>query len=145
MVLETSTGSPGARNRGKSPVNNGPSKQSPELIEPLVRGGYCATWFTDPQEALAISLEVKPDLLIAKLLMPSLNGIDLALEVASTCPRCKLVLFSEQVHASEHVRYFQMLGHNLTHWALPTSPQSILSEMHQMLVSLSNDMRVEAH
>jgi CheY-like chemotaxis protein len=113
--------------------------------EVLVRSGYCATWFTDPLEALAISLEVKPDMLIAKLLMPSLNGIDLAIEIASGCPLCKYVLFSDHIHPSDSVRYSRMLGHNLTFWELPVRTTSILSEIRRIFVRVSNDRRVLTH
>lgn len=57
-----------------------------------------------------------PDFLIADGVMPEMSGIDLAIMVRETFPRCTVLMFSGQVAsahmletASDHRHYFEVL------------------------------------
>jgi CheY-like chemotaxis protein len=58
--------------------------------------GYSATFFNSPQEALAAARSKAPDLLISDVQMPSISGIDLAIQMRAQYPTCKILLFSGQ-------------------------------------------------
>jgi DNA-binding response OmpR family regulator len=60
----------------------------------LGREGFDVFGFTNPLEALEHMDTVAPDLLISDVMMPQLNGIDLALETRKSRPECKVLLFS---------------------------------------------------
>lgn len=70
----------------------------PSVAKTLVRilryGGYDATPFTDPQEALLAARADAPELMLAEANMPSLSGVDLGTEVRKDSPDCKILLMS---------------------------------------------------
>ena len=62
----------------------------------LSMSGFSAWSFTNPRQALdAASLDA-PDLLVTDIVMPELTGIELAIQLKSICPYCKVLLFSGQ-------------------------------------------------
>jgi len=67
------------------------------LVRILRHGGYDATPFTDPYEALAAVRANPPALLLAEANMPSLSGADLGNEVRKHSLRCKVLLMSGTV------------------------------------------------
>jgi len=82
----------------------------------LNASGFQATSFTDPEMALRVAETSKPSLLITDVMMPQMNGIQLAVQVQSVCPDCKVLLFSGQAStgnllgsAKESGLYFQLL------------------------------------
>jgi DNA-binding NtrC family response regulator len=60
----------------------------------LSLNGFRATSFTEPLEAIKAALSDRPDLLISDVMMPLLNGIELAIQLKAVCPNCEVLLFS---------------------------------------------------
>jgi DNA-binding NtrC family response regulator len=56
--------------------------------------GFDARPFSDPLAALEASQIEAPDLLLADVIMPGLNGFELSAGVVKDCPKCKVLLFS---------------------------------------------------
>jgi CheY-like chemotaxis protein len=50
--------------------------------------------FEDPQVALAVLSAVRPDILLSDVIMPRMTGIELAIHVRQTQPKCKVLLLS---------------------------------------------------
>ena len=67
----------------------------------LQKSGFEATSFTHPLKALEASGSESPDLLISDVMMPELNGIDLAIRMKEICPECKVLLFSGQANTHQ--------------------------------------------
>jgi CheY-like chemotaxis protein len=63
--------------------------------------GFLATAFTDPLEALQSAKTERPDVLVTDVIMPNLNGIDLASQFKALYPNCKILLFSGMSNYSE--------------------------------------------
>jgi DNA-binding NtrC family response regulator len=60
----------------------------------LKRGGYSVRSFTEPLQALEALADPPPDLLMTDVVMPELNGVQLADKVLQKCPACKVLLIS---------------------------------------------------
>ena len=56
--------------------------------------GFQATGFTSAKDALQAAESEGPSLLISDVVMPGMNGVDLAIHLKSICPDCKILLFS---------------------------------------------------
>ena len=67
------------------------------LVRILRHGGYDATPFTDPQEALVAACANPPQLLLAEANMPSLSGDDLGKELRKHSLGCAVLLMSGAV------------------------------------------------
>ena len=70
--------------------------------------GFTAQSFTDPLKALKAARSTAPDLLISDIMMPELSGMDLAIQMQSLCPRCKVLLFSGQANFTALMRQTTM-------------------------------------
>ena len=61
----------------------------------LYNAGYEAIPFADGDMALSASAEEEsPDLLITDVIMPDMNGVDLAINFENLYPKCKILLLS---------------------------------------------------
>jgi DNA-binding NtrC family response regulator len=64
---------------------------------------YAAVAYTNPVAALSAVAELKPDLLLTDFQMPTMNGLDLALELLKRRPTCKVLIISGAIrHARNH-------------------------------------------
>ena len=88
--------------------------------------GFDSESFTDPVEALASALVRPPDLLLSDVVMPQLSGIDLAMQVKSLCPGCKVMLFSGHVETLDFQRDANRLGDNFHIMPKPVNPSDLL-------------------
>jgi DNA-binding NtrC family response regulator len=60
----------------------------------LEQAGLKAIAFTSPQDAIATAKECPPDLLVSDIDMQEMNGVDLALRLRQSHPKCRVILFS---------------------------------------------------
>jgi CheY-like chemotaxis protein len=82
--------------------------------------------------ALEIALEREPDLLLSDVMMPGMNGIELAMAVATELPRCKVLLFSG--HASTRdLADACAAGFNFPLMAKPMHPVELLRRVFECL------------
>jgi DNA-binding NtrC family response regulator len=96
-------------------------------------GGFHATAFDDSVQAFEAALFEAPDLLITDVMMPKLNGVDLAIGVQAHCPECKVLLFSGHmatVHLLESVR---AKGYNFEMLSKPVHPADLLARIQNLI------------
>lgn len=60
----------------------------------LERAGYVVLTAYDGQSALMMALQTQPDLVITDVSMPRMNGVELAISLGKSLPRCRILLFS---------------------------------------------------
>ena len=60
----------------------------------LRMAGFSALAFANPFDALGAVVVQTPALLISDLIMPQLNGMELAIRIQAIYPECKVLLFS---------------------------------------------------
>src|ERR1700759_3704322 len=78
----------------------------------LKQKGFDAEAFTNPLKALAGANEQTPDLLISDVVMPEMNGVELAIQFRSVAPNCKILLFSGQAATAGLLEKAQAQGYN---------------------------------
>lgn len=95
--------------------------------------GFYARSFVDPLAALkAASESSSPDLLLTDVMMPGLNGIELAKLVKTRCPNCKILLFSGQSATVDLLDAAGEQGHYFEILAKPVHPQNLLARIEEL-------------
>jgi DNA-binding response OmpR family regulator len=97
--------------------------------------GYDAHSFTDPLEALEAARTVRPDLVIADVIMPKLSGIDFAIRLKEQCPTCRVLLFSGQAETGDLLKAALERGHHFEVLAKPIHPTDLLARIKDVDVS----------
>jgi CheY-like chemotaxis protein len=101
----------------------------------LQLSGYDATSFVNPLEALEAARIVRPDLIIADVVMPGLSGIDLAVRLQEQCPSCKVLLLSGQAVTSDLLEAAREQRHHFEVLAKPIYPRDLLARIKEVDVS----------
>ena len=92
----------------------------------LNANGCSATAAYSGEAALeAIAAEL-PDLLITDVCMPGMNGVELAVKVRQSYPRCKVLLFSGHSSASHLIDEAHAKGYDFTLLQKPIHPRDLL-------------------
>ena len=101
-----------------------------ELI--LLSKGYDARSFIDPLDALSAAHSVAPNLLLTDVVMPTMDGIELASQIKQLHPDCKVLLISGHV-ASEQLVNAGSQGRQFAILAKPVHPESLLAKIEEII------------
>ena len=101
----------------------------------LQSSGYETAIAYEGDSALAQSSKVQPDLLLTDVVMPGMNGIELALAVSERCPGCKVLLFSGQAATAELLDRARKQGCDFPLLAKPVHPEDLLKKVAEILNS----------
>jgi CheY-like chemotaxis protein len=102
--------------------------------------GYSATFFTSPLEALTAARSRAPDLLISDVAMPGISGIDLAIQMKTQYPECKILLFSGQAATQDLLEDARSQGHSFQFLQKPVHPSAMLSRIGEL--AAEDDFRI---
>jgi CheY-like chemotaxis protein len=95
--------------------------------------GYAAWSFTDPVQAMETALLEPPDVLVCDVVMPTVSGIELASQVKSVYPGCRIVLFSALAALGDSLRDTEIAAANPHILAKPVHPTVLLALIEQEL------------
>jgi CheY-like chemotaxis protein len=107
------------------------------VAEILSRSGYAAMTAYDGEEALETALLTPPEMLITDVVLPGMNGIELAIKVRRIFPDCKILLFSGQAVASDLLAPAQRSGHHFHMLSKPVHPKDLLAHVSESLRRVS--------
>jgi DNA-binding response OmpR family regulator len=99
------------------------------LTEILCRSGYAAQTAYDGNAALEIALLTPPELLITDVMLPGMNGIELAITIRRIFPDCKILLFSGQASTTDLLAAARRNGHQFTLLTKPLHPIDLLARV----------------
>jgi CheY-like chemotaxis protein len=102
-----------------------------ELI--LLSRGFAVRSFVDPTDAVEAAQSTRPDFLLTDVMMPKLNGIELALKIRETNPDCFVLLFSGQAGTSDLLDQASEQGHQFDILAKPVHPLDLLGKIAELL------------
>jgi CheY-like chemotaxis protein len=92
----------------------------------LNRSGFRAVHAYNGHSALDMALELKPDYLLTDIMMPGMNGVDLAIAIQKQLPATLIVLISGQAGITEILRQAKDDGHEFSLLAKPIHPEKLL-------------------
>jgi DNA-binding NtrC family response regulator len=95
----------------------------------LYNEGYAAIPFADGDMALSSAAEESPDLLITEVIMPDMNGVDLAIHFENLYPKCKILLVSGAPAAWDLLVSARLRGHDFELLAKPLHPVKLLEKV----------------
>jgi len=111
------------------------------LTEILNRSGHTAITAYDATSALEIALLTPPDVLITDVVLPGMNGIELAITLRRIFPDCKVVLFSGNAATSAMLEPALRAGHNFVLLTKPVHPTDMLSRVAEAVRSRMESVR----
>ena len=110
------------------------------LAEILESVGYEVTTATSGGEAINKAKQVNPEILLSDVLMPVMNGFELALRIKETFPSCRLILFSGQAStaqlAQQAIQSFTRKGYRFELLPKPLHPDMLLRKLEQSLTNV---------
>ena len=110
------------------------------LAEILESVGYEVTTATSGGEAINKAKQVSPEILLSDVLMPAMNGFELALRIKDALPNCRLILFSGQAStaqlAQQAIQSFTRKGYRFELLPKPLHPDVLLKKLEQSLTNV---------
>jgi len=95
--------------------------------EILNRSGFRASRAYTAHSALQIARKLKPDYLLTDVLMPNMNGVELAIAVSTELPRTRIVLFSGQAGITDILHRAKEHGYVFDLLAKPMHPEKLVN------------------
>lgn len=103
------------------------------LVLILDSEGYTAEAAHDGTSALEICRQKMPNLLLSDVLIPGMNGVELAIVVRQQFPRCHILLLSGQAETSEILSDARRRGHDFDLLAKPIHPDELLIRIRELI------------
>jgi CheY-like chemotaxis protein len=95
--------------------------------------GYTSQAAYSGVTALAMCGNFSPDLLLSDVVMPEMNGIELAIAIRRIFPACKVLLFSGQAATAEMLEEATSRGHRFELLAKPVHPLELLDKVGELI------------
>jgi CheY-like chemotaxis protein len=102
------------------------------LCEILILSGFEARCAYDGWTALDAATRFHPDYLLCDVLMPRMNGVELAIAVRNILPAAKIVLLSGQVGISAILEAGQRRGYSFMLIAKPIHPIELIEQLRML-------------
>jgi DNA-binding NtrC family response regulator len=101
------------------------------LADILNGSGFRATVAYDGREALQIASRIRPDYLLTDVVMPTMNGVELAIAVAEELPATTILLFSGQAGIADILHDGRQRGYDFDLIAKPIHPDRLIDCIRQ--------------
>ena len=101
-------------------------------IEILNMAGFCAFVAYDGQTALELAAKFHPDILLTDVVMPEMNGVELALAVNKLLPRTQILLISGQAGTIDLLEKARSEGHAFELIAKPVHPLKLIERLKSL-------------
>jgi len=99
------------------------------IAEILNDSGFEATPAYSGDAAIKIIQENCPDVVLTDVVMPGVNGVEVAKFVADTCSDTKVLLFSGQAAVSEFLLPINELGYSFEFLVKPLHPNELIEKL----------------
>jgi DNA-binding NtrC family response regulator len=103
------------------------------LVTIFSQRGYESKDVYSAEQALLVMEDWLPALVIIDVLLPAMNGIDLAIRIKSQWPECQLSLFSGQAATGDLLETAMRNGHRFDVVVKPVHPSELLGMAGRLL------------
>ena len=101
------------------------------LAEIFKGAGFDAVAAYDGWDALEIMFHLKPDWVISDVLMPRMNGVELAIAIRKNYPVAKILLLSGQAGVSEILQEGRRKGYEFELIGKPIHPLKLIERLKE--------------
>jgi DNA-binding NtrC family response regulator len=101
------------------------------LSEILNHSGFDAVPAYNGNAAMAVIEQDCPDIVISDVIMPGINGVDLAKYVSDTCSDTRVFLLSGQAATSDLLDRARKLGYSFELLAKPLRPELLIEKLRR--------------
>lgn len=99
------------------------------LVAILNQSGFEATGLYSSIDAAEYARTACPDILLTDVVMPNLDGIQLASSVLNSCPTTRIVLISGQAATADYLDRARAQGYEFEFLAKPIHPVELLNRL----------------
>ncbi len=111
-------------------------KNIADTVALILRGaGYAARAAYDGSVALSMTRDRPPDLILTDVLMPGMNGIDLAIAALREFPSCHVLLCSGQAASADMLEDARSHGHHFEVLPKPIEPDDLLKKISDVFTA----------
>lgn len=103
------------------------------LAEILFRSGYESVASYCAEDALESALVRPPEMLITDVMLPGMNGFDLAVRMKRIFPECKIIVFSGNAASPDLLAIARTEGHEFDLISKPIHPRDLLARVEEVL------------
>jgi len=96
------------------------------VVAILQSEGYDAVGVKDGLAAVECASKLQPDVVLADVSMPTMNGIEAAKRISAALPRTRVICFSGHADSSDLLRKAQTEGFNFEFLMKPLKPEALL-------------------
>jgi DNA-binding response OmpR family regulator len=100
--------------------------------------GYAVATAYDGVQAYESCRNVTPRLVISDVVMPKMNGIELAIKVRSEMPPCSVLLFSGQAATADMLQDASARGFDFELLAKPVHPDDLVNKVRDLIGGASS-------
>lgn len=98
----------------------------------LRRAGFNAKTAYDGFSALEMTAAFRPDLLLTDIMMPAMNGVELAIAIRKIYPGTKILLFSGQAGITDILEDSKARGYEFPLLAKPVHPSKLIEGLRNL-------------
>ena len=102
------------------------------MTEILKRSGFNAVCAYDGLSALELALRVNPDFVVTDVVMPRMNGVQLAIAIRKAMPATEILLLSGQAGITDIVEGGRKEGYLFELIAKPIHPEKLLQRLRML-------------
>jgi CheY-like chemotaxis protein len=101
------------------------------ITEILKRNGFNAMGAYSGEQALQIANRFSPDYLLADVLMPFMNGVELAIAIRKSSAATRILLFSGHANSADLLDDARLRGHQFDVVAKPIHPEKLIQLLRE--------------
>jgi CheY-like chemotaxis protein len=94
--------------------------------------GYLVKTVRSGEQAIEIASRWRPDALVCDVLMDGINGIEAAIRIVRTVPKCLVILFSGQANTVDLLTGAAQRGYHFEVLPKPVHPQVFLDHLGKL-------------
>ena len=117
-----------------------------DTLSAILRGaGYETYTAYNGRLGLDAARDLAPELVLSDVVMPELDGVLMAMQIRSTLPKVRVLLFSGQAGTSELLRSAEEKGYRFELLEKPVHPEEIMRKVAEALNEPGNDHPESVH